>query len=67
MIAFHYLETQKALLHTESIRRGAGYAEVAAFMIAAARLLQAYGDNYHAEAVLECVADLYSQERITCT
>lgn len=57
----NYLETQKGLLHTESIRRGAGYVEMANFLIAAARLLQHYGDCYHAQCCLESASDLYSQ------
>lgn len=60
MNAYNYLETQKALLHSESIRKGAGYAEVAQFLIAAGRLFASYGDYTHAEAVYECAADLYS-------
>ena len=55
----HYLELQKAFAHTNSIRRGAGYEDIAAFLIASARLLQHYADYGHAQACLECAHDMY--------
>ncbi len=56
-----YLEREKAFAHTHSIRRGAGNIEIAVFLIASGRLLQAYGDYYHAQACLESAADMIAE------
>lgn len=54
-----YLETCKALAHTQSMRTGAGAEELAAFLIATARLLEAQCLYGYAVDCIGCAADVY--------
>lgn len=56
-----FLEREKAFAHTNSIRKGATHQESAAFMIAAARLAQAYADCGAAHECLLLAAELYAE------
>jgi len=55
-----YLETEKAILHTETLRRGSGFNELGAYLIAAARLAQSRAQYEHAQDLLTAAAAVYA-------